>query len=89
MANVKLFGALRKHIDSGSPLEIPGEDVRAVLAALCKAYPLVGDALYENGVIRPHFLITINGRDIRMEAGLDTSVSNGDRISVFSPIAGG
>ena len=89
MATVKLFGTLRKHIDSGSTLEIPGEDVRAVLAALCESCSPIGDALYEDGAIRPYFLITLNGRDISMDAGLETPVLDGDRLSIFSPIAGG
>ena len=89
MATVKLFGTLRKTVEPGSSLQLPGKDVQAVLVALCEHYPLVAETLYENGDIRPYFRITLNGIDIGMSKGLDTPVSDGDRISIFSPIAGG
>jgi molybdopterin converting factor small subunit len=45
--------------------------------------------LLENGRIRPHFKITINGHDIALSDGLDTPVIEKDQIAIFTPIAGG
>ena len=88
MATVKLFGNLRKYID-GSQVQITGASVRLVVDALCDGDPHLCDALLEDGSIRPHFKITINGHDIALAEGLDTPVSENDRIAIFPPIAGG
>jgi molybdopterin converting factor small subunit len=45
--------------------------------------------MLEGGNIRPHFKITLNGRDIQLTSGLDTPVGENDQIAFFSPIAGG
>jgi molybdopterin synthase sulfur carrier subunit len=88
MATIKLFGNLRKHI-AGSQLTILGESVRVILDTLCDDYPNLCNALLEGGEVRPHFIITLNGHDISLAEGLDTPVSEGDRIAIFPPIAGG
>ena len=88
MATVKLFGNLRKHTNS-SHLQIPGTSVRAVVETLCKGNPSLCDMLLEDGAVRPHFKITLNGYDIALAQGLDTSTSEDDRIAIFPPIAGG
>jgi molybdopterin synthase sulfur carrier subunit len=88
MATLKLFGNLRKHIDD-SHLQISGTSVRAVLESLCEGSPLLCDMLIEDGALRPHFKITLNGHDIVLAEGLDTPVGEDDQIAIFPPIAGG
>ncbi|MFN2233444.1 MAG: ubiquitin-like small modifier protein 1 [Anaerolineales bacterium] len=88
MATVKLFGNLRKQADR-SNLQVTGSNVRTVIETLCQNKPSIGDLLLEDGEIRPHFIITLNGHDINLAAGLDTVVGQEDQIAIFSPIAGG
>ena len=88
MATVKLFGNLRKHMD-GSQLQISGGTVRAVLDLLCESHPSLYDAMLENGDLRPYFKIMLNGHDISLAKGLDTTVREDDQIAIFPPIAGG
>ncbi|HBX71289.1 MAG TPA: hypothetical protein DEH25_18415 [Chloroflexi bacterium] len=88
MAAVKLFGNLRSRVNA-SHLQISGASIRAVVENLCGAYPSLGETLLEDGQIRPHFKITINGHDIQLAQGLDTGVDEQDQIAIFSPIAGG
>jgi molybdopterin synthase sulfur carrier subunit len=88
MATVKLFGNLRSHVD-GKQLQIPGVDVRAVLMGICEGQPSLCDLLLEEGEIRPHFKITLNGHDIQLAHGLNTAVGEDDQIAIFPPIAGG
>jgi len=88
MAAVKLFGNLRKQVD-GSHLQVAGSSVRAVIETLCEGNPPICDMLLDDGDIRPHFIITLNGHDINLTAGLDTVVEKDDQIAIFSPIAGG
>ena len=88
MAIVKLFGNLRRYVDN-SNRQVPGTNVQVVLETLCRDNPPLCDALLEDGVLRPHFKITINGHDMNLAAGLNTPVENDDQIAIFSPIAGG
>jgi len=88
MPTVKLFGNLRKHADASS-LQVPGASVRAVLEALCEQRASLCEALLEEGQIRPHIKITLNGHDIQLVGGWDLPVGKEDRIAIFSPIAGG
>jgi molybdopterin synthase sulfur carrier subunit len=88
MATVKLFGNLRKQADR-SNLQISGSSVREVIETLCQDKPSICNLLLEDGEIRPHFIITLNGHDINLAAGLDTVVEHEDQIAIFSPIAGG
>ena len=88
MATVKLFGNLRKQIDS-SHLQVSGGNVGAVVETLCDENPSICEMLLEEGAIRPHYIITLNGHDIVLAKGLDTPVQEGDSIAIFSPIAGG
>jgi molybdopterin synthase sulfur carrier subunit len=88
MATLKLFGNLRKYAGA-SRLEIDAEDIRRVLDLLKRDYPELAEQLLEDGNLRPHYLITLNGHDINLAEGLDSIVAEGDQIAVFSPIAGG
>ncbi len=88
MATVKLFGNLRRFV-SASQLQIPGENVWTVVETLCKQNPALCDALLEDGQIRTHFKITLNGHDISLAVGMDTCVEEDDQLAIFSPIAGG
>lgn len=88
MATVKLFGNLRKQLDR-SNLQITGTSVRGVIETLCQDHATICELLLEDGEIRPHFIITLNGHDINLSDGLDTAVNQEDQIAIFSPIAGG
>ena len=88
MVTVKLFGNLRSHID-GKQRQISGANVQSVVSNLCNQHPSLCEVLLENGEIRPHFKIILNGHDIQLSDGLDTSVKDGDQIAIFPPIAGG
>ena len=88
MATVKLFGNLRRYSD-GSQLYISGASVSAIMEKLCDGNPTLCESLFENGALRPHFKITLNGHDIFLADGLETSVGDDDQIAIFSPIAGG
>ena len=88
MATVKLFGNLRKQVD-GSTLLVSGSSVRAVIDELCQEHQSLCDTLLADGLIRPHFKVTLNGHDIALAHGLDTAVCEDDQIAIFPPIAGG
>ena len=85
MPHIKLYANLRK-LAGTKELSRPGGTVRAVLNELVKQNPLLGDVILENGGLRPHIVITLNGHNV---VDLDMDVSEQDIIAIFPPIAGG
>jgi MoaD family protein len=85
MPLIKLYANLRK-LAGTKELSLTGPTIGAVLNELAKRYPSVGEVIFENGKLRQHIVVTINGHNI-ME--LETPVTEQDIIAVFPPIAGG
>lgn len=85
MAAVKFFANLR-NIAGTKELSITGTSLEEVLTELAKRVPALEDVILENGQIRPHFVININGHNV---SDLDTPVTEQDTIAIFPPIAGG
>jgi MoaD family protein len=85
MPVIKFYASLRK-LAGTKELSITGTSLRAVLNELDRQKSPVQDALFENGALRPHIVITLNGHNV---TDLDTSVTEQDAIAIFPPIAGG
>jgi len=67
-----------------------GATVGEVLAEIEDEWPeMAGDILDEDGSIRPQLSVLKNGREVVHMDGPDTPLSDGDRLSVFPPVAGG
>ena len=61
-----------------------------VLAALESEFPeLAGDVLDEHGNIKEQLSVLKNGREVVHMDGTATALDDGDRLSVFPPVAGG
>jgi MoaD family protein len=85
MPTIKLYANLR-NIAGTKELSITGASLGQVLSELTKQCPELDGVILENGQIRPHFVITINGLNA---TDLDASVTEQDMIAIFPPIAGG
>jgi len=85
MPNIKLFASLRK-VTGTKELSITGASAGEVISELVKRHPDLAAHLLENGQIRPHVIITINGHPA---TDMDTLVTEQDQIAIFPPIAGG
>jgi len=85
LPKIKLFANLRK-IAETKELSVNGTSLRGVLTELEKVVPALDGVILEDGQIRPHFVITINGHN---EDDLDVNVTEQDLIAIFPPIAGG
>ncbi|PSP79548.1 hypothetical protein BRC81_04875 [Halobacteriales archaeon QS_1_68_20] len=66
-----------------------GTTVGDLLAALESEYDGLDGELIVDGELREHLSVLLNGRDVVHQEGLDTSLSDGDTVSVFPPVAGG
>jgi len=85
MSTVKLYANLRT-IAGTKELSIMGASLGEILNEVEKVLPALDGVILEDGQIRPHFVITINGHNA---AGLDVTVTEQDLIAIFPPIAGG
>jgi MoaD family protein len=85
MPAVKFYANLRK-IAGTKELSAAGTNLREVLSELRKQNPSLVDAVLEDGKLRLHVIITINGYNA---TDLNMSVSERDVIAIFPPIAGG
>lgn len=85
MPTVKLYANLRK-LAGTKELSITEATVRAVVNELVRQHPSVGDVILENGQLRQHIIVTLNGHNI---TDLRTPVVEQDIIAIFPPIAGG
>lgn len=90
MPTVKLFANLRK-IAGAKELTAAGTSLREVLADLEKLNPALGSTLLENGQLRPHVIVTLNGHPVTdLNVGFGRQVvTEQDQIAIFPPIAGG
>jgi molybdopterin synthase sulfur carrier subunit len=85
MPTIKLFANLRK-IAGTKEVSVTGASVGAVVSELVKQKPVLAGHLLENGQIRPHVIITINGHPT---TDMDAPVTEQDQIAIFPPITGG
>jgi sulfur-carrier protein len=69
----------------------PDSTVQTVLEALIAAYDGLQGRLFDPGTggLLSYLFVELNGRDIRALQGLETSVQDGDALSVLIPVAGG
>jgi len=85
MPLVKLFANLRK-VAAFKEAPIAGRNIGEVVSELVRQKPGLESYLLENGQIRPHVVITLNGHPTTDEQAL---VTEQDEIAIFPPIAGG
>jgi sulfur-carrier protein len=85
MPRVRLYANLRK-LAGTKELSITGGTIGAVLNELVSQNPSVGEIILENGKLRQHIIVTLNGHNI---IDLETPLKEQDIVAIFPPIAGG
>ena len=82
----RILGRSSVQVDVG-----PGATVRAVLEKLVAEHGDLGGRVFDpaTGGLLSYLFIELNGRDIRALQGLETTVQDGDGLSVLIPVAGG
>jgi len=85
MPLVTLYANLRK-LAGTKDLSITGTTIGEVLNELVDRYPPVGKVILEDGKLRQHIVVTVNGHNT---VDLETPVTEQDIIAIFPPIAGG
>jgi molybdopterin synthase sulfur carrier subunit len=86
---VKIPTQLRAATDGEASTEVEGTTVGEVLDALYERYDELRDRIAEDGGLRRFVNVYVGGEDIRFLDGLDTSVEDGDEVTILPAVAGG
>ena len=85
MPIIKLYANLRD-LAGTKELSITGATAGAVVNELTRQNHSLENAILENGELRQHIIVTLNGQNIN---DFETPVTEQDVIAIFPPIAGG
>ena len=89
MARVVFTQNLQRHV-ACPPMEAPGATVRAVLDAVFAANrPLRGYVLDEQGRLRQHVVVFVDGQQVRDRVALSDAVSDAAEVAVMQALSGG
>lgn len=66
-----------------------GTTIGEVLYELEEEYDDLAGQLIEGGDLRPHINVLKSGREALHLDGMETVLEDGDRLSIFPPVAGG
>ena len=87
---VRIPTPLRKFTSGQETVAVEGSTVGEALANLKEAHPELGAKIFsDDGEVRRFVNIFANDEDIRFQEKLDTSLSDGDQVSIVPAIAGG
>lgn len=92
MANVqvRIPTPLRKFTQNQDVVTAAGDDVGQALEHLSQAYPELQSRLFdESGKVRRFINVFANDEDIRFLEQLETTLEEGDELSIVPAIAGG
>jgi molybdopterin converting factor small subunit len=88
--DVRLPTLLRANTDGASSVAADGATVGEVFGSLTDRYPgLKGQLVDDEGGLHKFVNVYVNDDDIRYLDQLDTSVADGDVISILPAVAGG
>ncbi|HEX9445294.1 MAG TPA: ubiquitin-like small modifier protein 1 [Candidatus Binatia bacterium] len=87
---VRVPTPLRKFTNGSDEVNAQGQNVRALVDDLEQKYPGIKERICdETGKVRRFVNVYVNGDDIRFLQNLETSLKEGDNISIVPAIAGG
>jgi MoaD family protein len=86
---VKIPTQLREATGGEAVAEVEGSTVGEVLDSLYARYAELRSRIAEDGGLRRFVNVYVAGEDIRFLDGLDTSVSDGDEVTILPAVAGG
>jgi MoaD family protein len=86
---VSLPTILRPYAHDQRRVNAAGATLAQAIDDLDSNYPGLKDRLVENGSLRRYVNIYINDEDVRFLDGLNSALTDGDRIDVLPAVAGG
>jgi MoaD family protein len=86
---VRVTANLQKLVGGQRSVQAEGSTVRELLDDLDSHYPGFNDLLITDGELHRFVNIYLNDEDIRFLGKLDTSLKQGDTLSILPALAGG
>ena len=86
---VKIPTQLRVATGGQSEVEVEGSNVGEALDAVFAAYGDLRERITEDGTLRRFVNVYVSGEDIRFQQGLETSIKDGDDVTILPAVAGG
>lgn len=87
---VRIPTPLRTLTKGKDMVEATGKNLREVLSNLEKSYPGFKERIFdESGSLRRFVNIYVNDEDSRLLKDLETSIKDGDTVSIIPAVAGG
>ncbi|VAV85496.1 FIG038648: MoaD and/or ThiS families [hydrothermal vent metagenome] len=87
---VRIPTPLRKITGGSDEVKIEGSNIAEVLTALEAAHPGIKERICEeDGKLRKFVNLYVNDEDIRFKDNMETSLKEGDELSIVPAIAGG
>jgi molybdopterin synthase sulfur carrier subunit len=86
---VKIPSQLRGVTGGEAEIEVEGSTVGEALEAAFDQHDGLRDRITQNGDLRRFVNVYVSGEDIRFQEGLETSISEGDEVTILPAVAGG
>ncbi|MGE2837031.1 MoaD/ThiS family protein [Mycobacterium sp. SMC-4] len=90
--SVSIPTILRTHTGGEKRVSASGETLQAVIADLEANYSGISERLIDPdkpGKLHRFVNIYVNDEDVRFSGGLDTTISDGDSVTILPAVAGG
>jgi molybdopterin converting factor small subunit len=89
MTTVRIPPTLRDETGGQAALEARGGTVRELLEDIAGRFPALRERIYADGDLARFVNVYVEGEDVRMREGLDTTVEDGATVILLPAMAGG
>ena len=89
MATVRIPPVLRPDAGGNSRVSIAATTVREALETVIASYPALGARVLVEGELPSFLNVLVDGEDVRLLSGLDTTVGESSTILLLPAVAGG
>lgn len=86
---VKIPTQLRAATGGESEVEVSGATVGEALDAVFDAHTELRERITQDGDLRRFVNVYVSGEDIRFQQGLETTINDGDEVTILPAVAGG
>jgi sulfur-carrier protein len=80
---------LRPHTGGEKRVQARGDTLQAVISDLETNYAGISERLVEDGKLHRFVNIYVNDEDVRFSGGLNTTIADGDSVTILPAVAGG
>jgi len=89
MAEIRIPPVLRPEAGGNRTVSVEGATVREALAALLELHPGLQSRVLPDGELPTFLNVFVDGDDVRLREGLDTSVGETTTVLLLPAVAGG